>query len=241
TTDLSVSSESITNTSELVLNLQDDNQAVIDGVRLRFSPSGNTGIDGLDITKLGNIDENLALVNNGTLFTIEHRSDPEAGEEVPLFTNNWRKQDYSFVANLSNLEDTQVYLLDQYLETETLLTNGEPYSFSVDANIEASVSSSRFKLVFRNEALSFDETAAVSYRLFPNPATTQVHINTTAVNGELLKLKLYNSLGQEVYQAEKLVSDSSVILEVNQLETGVYHLEIEDKTGHKMVEKLIKQ
>ncbi|SHE31803.1 Por secretion system C-terminal sorting domain-containing protein [Psychroflexus salarius] len=240
TTDLSVSSESIANTSELVLNLQDDNQAVIDGVRLRFSPSGNPGIDGLDITKLGNIDENLALVNNGTLFTIEHRSYPEAGEEAPLFTSNWRNENYSFVANLSNLEDTQVYLLDQYLETETLLVDGQVYSFSVDANIEASVSSSRFKLVFRNEALSFDETAAVSYRLFPNPATTQVHINTIAVNGEWLKLKLYNSLGQEVYQADKLVSDSSVVLEVNQLKTGVYHLEIEDKTGHKVVEKLIK-
>ncbi|NGZ90170.1 hypothetical protein G7034_07885, partial [Psychroflexus sp. C1] len=120
------------NQMSMLLDLKNENNQIIDAIRLRFAADGITEIDAADIAKMGNIDENLASVNENSLFTIQRRNFPENDEVIPLFTNNWRNQDYSFMANLNNFGTTAVYLVDDYLGTETLLEDGQTYSFNVD-------------------------------------------------------------------------------------------------------------
>ncbi|NGZ90648.1 hypothetical protein G7034_10330, partial [Psychroflexus sp. C1] len=137
---------------------------------LRFATDGITEVDAADIAKMGNIDENLASVNENSLFTIQRRNFPENDEVIPLFTNNWRNQDYSFVANLNNFGTTAVYLVDAYLGTETLLEDGEAYHFSVDANVAESQDSQRFSLKFDTETMGVEDEDNKLFSLYPNPA-----------------------------------------------------------------------
>ncbi|NGZ90650.1 hypothetical protein G7034_10340, partial [Psychroflexus sp. C1] len=132
TTTLPKSAPFSDNQMSMLLDLKNEGNQVIDAIRLRFATDGITEVDAADIAKMGNIDENLASVNENSLFTIQRRNFPENDEVIPLFTNNWRNENYSFVPNLSNFGTTAVYLVDDYLGTETLLEDGQTYSFNVD-------------------------------------------------------------------------------------------------------------
>ncbi|MBS3739674.1 MAG: T9SS type A sorting domain-containing protein, partial [Psychroflexus sp.] len=238
---LSQSPESLSQQPQLLFNLHDEDQEVIDAIRLRFSPDGNNDIDQFDISKLGNMDENLASVNGNSLFTIQKRSLPETDEEIPLFTNNWRNENYSFTANLNNLEATDVYLVDHYLGTETLLANGDTYNFSVDANISESVNSLRFALKFDNETMGIDEQENSFFSLYPNPAKDIVNIQTNLPLGSQAKVEVYNMLGQLVISQTQAISHTSLHIGVNVLEAGVYLVKLTGQDGYSQTQELIKE
>ncbi|TKS55851.1 T9SS type A sorting domain-containing protein [Mesohalobacter halotolerans] len=238
---LSQSPESLSQQPQLLFNLHDEDQEVIDAIRLRFSPDGNNDIDQLDISKLGNMDENLASVNGNSLFTIQKRSLPETDEEISLFTNNWRNENYSFSANLNNLEATDVYLVDHYLGTETLISNGTAYSFSVDANISESVNNLRFALKFDNETMGIDEQENSFFSLYPNPAKDIVNIQTSLPLGSQATVEVYNMLGQLVISQTQAISYTSLHIGVNALEAGVYLVKLTDQDGYSQTQELIKE
>jgi hypothetical protein len=238
---LSQSPESLSQQPQLLLNLHNEDQEVIDAIRLRFSSNGINGVDGLDISKLGNIDENLASINENSLFSIERRSLPETDEEIPLFTNNWRNENYSFSANLNNLEATDVYLVDHYLGTETLISNGTAYSFSVDANISESVNNLRFALKFDNETMGIDEQEKQLFSLYPNPAKDIVNIQTSLPQGSQATVEVYNMLGQLVISQTQTISHTSIGIGVDALEAGVYLVKLTDQDGYSQTQELIKE
>ncbi|WP_171047140.1 T9SS type A sorting domain-containing protein [Mesohalobacter halotolerans] len=238
---LSQSPESLSQQPQLLFNLHNEDQEVIDAIRLRFSPDGNNDIDQLDISKLGNMDENLASVNGNSLFTIQKRSLPETDEEISLFTNNWRNENYSFSANLNNLEATDVYLVDHYLGTETLISNGTAYSFSVDANISESVSSLRFALRFDNETMGVEEQEKQLFSLYPNPAKDIVNIQTSLPLGSQATVEVYNMLGQLVISQTQTISHTSIGIGVDALEAGVYLVKLTGQDGYSQTQELIKE
>ncbi|GGE22113.1 hypothetical protein GCM10010831_23970 [Psychroflexus salis] len=230
-----------TNEMSVLFELHNDEAQIIDAIRLRFAEDADNGIDALDAFKMVNLDENLASVNENSLFTIQRRSLPENNEVISLFTNNWRNDNYSFTANLNNLGDTEVYLVDNYLATETLLTDGEAYSFSVDANIIESVSSLRFALRFDNETMSVEEQEKTFFHLYPNPVTDVVNIQTSLALGSQVKVELYNMLGQLLSSQTKIIMQTNLSLGVMHLEAGVYLVKLTDQDGHSQTQELIKQ
>ena len=238
---LSPSPESVSQHPQLLFNLQDENQEVIDAIRLRFAEDGTNGIDAFDAGKISNLDENLASVNQNSLFTIQRRSLPENNEVIPLFTNNWRNENYSFVANLNHFQATEVYLVDYYLGTETLLTNGEAYSFSLDSNISESVNALRFALKFDTETMSVEEQGNSFFSLYPNPATDVVNIQTSLALGSQVSVEVYNMLVQLMISQTKTITEASLSLGVNALEAGVYLVKLTDQDGHSQTQELIKQ
>ncbi|GGE22105.1 LamG-like jellyroll fold domain-containing protein [Psychroflexus salis] len=238
---LSLSPESLSQQPQLLFNLQDENQEVIDAIRLRFTEDTDNGIDALDVVKMGNLDENLASVNENSLFTIQRRNFPENDEVIPLFTNNWRNENYSFTANLNNLGDTNVYLVDHYLGTETLITNGEAYSFSVDTNISESVNSLRFALKFNTETMSIEEQENTFFSLYPNPARDVVNIQTSLALGSQVNIQIYNMLGQLMLSQKQTLKASSLQVDVHNYPSGIYMVKLTNETGNKQAQQLIKE
>jgi hypothetical protein len=233
TTGLNRSNADLNEQTQLLLNLQDANMQIVDAVRFRFSAVGDNSPDALDAPKLDNLDENLASVNQNNLFSIESRMLPAQDDVIPLFTNNWRNQEYSFKAELTGLENTPVYLIDTYLNTQTLLENEQSYSFTVDQNIPGSVDSNRFYLSFDAQSLTIADSVLKSIKLYPNPVKDELIIDIP-MQTNIRAVRLINVLGQVVHTA------SQPTLKLNHLKSGLYTVEIETDQG-RYIQKVIKQ
>lgn len=198
-------------------------------------------MDAADIAKMDNLDENLASVNENSLFSIQRRNFPENDEVIPLFINNWRNKDYSFMANLSNFGTTEVYLVDAYLGTETLLEDGETYSFNVDESISESVDTSRFSLKFDTETMGVEDEDNKLFSLYPNPAKDLVNIQTSLALGTTVEVKIYNMLGQQVYTAKQELKSPTLEVDVSAYNSGVYIVKLTDEAGNQQSTQLIKE
>jgi hypothetical protein len=241
TTTLPKSAPFSDNQMSLLFELQNEGNQVIDAIRLRFAADGITEVDAADISKMGNIDENLASVNENSLFTIQRRNFPENDEVIPLFTNNWRNQDYSFMANLSNFGTTAVYLVDAYLGTETLLEDGETYSFDVDESISESVDTSRFSLKFDTETMGMEDEDKKLFSLYPNPAVDVVQLQSNLTLTDKVNVSVYNMLGQQMQVKAEAISNTNLRLSLGHLASGVYIVQLTDQEGNSYTQELIKK
>ncbi len=233
TTDINAGIESENQRSELVLNLQDAANESIDGLRIRFSNAYDSGLDSSDITKFTNIDESIATINSNQLLAVEHRALPVENEEIPLSTNNWRNESYSFTVNLKNLDDYQVFLEDRFSRKQTLLENDTSYSFTVDQSNAASKDEERFYLSFKLQTLGQGTVDSASLTMYPNPVKDQLNIELDGQE-RLVQVSLYNMLGQSV-----LVSTKSSI-DVSQLAAGIYTVKVQASNGM-LTQKVVKE
>ncbi|MCO5267488.1 MAG: C10 family peptidase [Brumimicrobium sp.] len=101
-----------------------------------------------------------------------------------------------------------------------------PDAFSRNGTVVVSGGSFTDTIVVEQEAngtasvLAFDDESA--FTVFPNPFTSEAIVQfSKPVNDATLEL--YNQLGQKIYTREH-ITGSSVVLERNQLEDGVYYL-----------------
>lgn len=205
-----------------------------DAIGLRFSEDFTTfGDDDEDSGKMINPGENYAIINNG-IRAIDKQGLPEDGHEVSLAVANYEVSDYSLTFAMENKpEDLEVFLNDNYLNTKTKLSNDTVYDFTVDTSIAESKDENRFKLVFEKTTLSNESFTDADVRLYPNPVKNRLSIDLPAT-AELESVKLYNMLGQEM----KSVQSTSV--EVSDLSSGIYLVEIHTKQGQ-ITKKIIKQ
>ena len=77
-----------------------------------------------------------------------------------------------------------------------------------------------------------EESPEAAIQIWPNPTTGQIHINAETP----CDVEVRNVLGQMVMQATK-----AEVLDVSNLENGVYFLMISDRNGTKAVTKIIKE
>jgi hypothetical protein len=212
------------------LELFNSNNIKLDVLKFRFESGANNGIDDFDGGKLSNPTENLASENSNTILGIERRDIPQDNEIIPLFVNQYQFTQYELSLSLSNWDDNiDVYIVDSYLDTETLIDANQAYSFSVDSSIPESVASDRFSLKFDNTTLSVnDNTFAEGFSLYPNPSKDGMFsIKTQGLNSDNVQVKVYNLSGQEVLnQGFKTQPNGEVNINASILSTGVYLVEL---------------
>ncbi|TXK75494.1 T9SS type A sorting domain-containing protein [Mesonia sp. K4-1] len=221
-----------------------NNKTSSDGLRIKFSAQANNAIDAQDAPKFFNLDENLARIDQGNYITIENRALPYEGEVLPLFTYQYRYQDYVLQVDLTDAFNYEVYLEDAYLQTSTLLSTGTQYvNFQVDASIPASIATDRFSLSF-GKSLNINSNTAQGIQVYPNPVTgNQVYLQLPQHHGNRIELKVYNVLGQQIF--EKIVSpNAEKTLQINSIPfsaSGMYFLKMIDlENNHTYEIKLIK-
>ena len=235
---------------EIVGNLytQDNftNSGIIsDGFRIRFSEDYSNNINAYDGVKPFNIDENFGVISDSELLIVEERELPFNDEEIQLFNNNYRNENYILSLNVEEFEGLNVYLKDNFTQELTLLETGVNHiPFSVNADDESS-QEYRMALVFSNEEnLGTQITEENSLVMYPNPIKNEsLHIRLTQNFAyEDLKIKVTNMMGQQVYTSEINASGLRQIQinEANTWESGVYMISL-DNGKNTITKKIIKQ
>jgi hypothetical protein len=212
------------------LELYNNNDEKLDILKFRFEANANNSIDEFDAGKLLNPDENLASLNNTTLLSVERRDIPQNNEIVPLFINQYRFNEYKFKIDLNNWDtNINIYIIDNYLNTETLIESDQDYSFYIDSNIPESIATDRFNVSFENTSLSVGENE-IDQRLiiYPNPSEDGLfYIKTKGGFNGITNVKMTNILGQEVFNKNITVENNSEIeIHAYDLSKGIYIVEL---------------
>jgi hypothetical protein len=224
------------------LHLYNASNESVDVIKFRFQHEANNGIDEYDSRKFSNQVLNFASVSNNELLAIDRRDIPDTNDIIPLFIENYQGNQYEFRVNIENWDNNiDMYVVDSYLNTSTLIHNNQPYAFVVDATVPESMASDRFSLSFDNSTLNTqDQVFDATFRLYPNPADNGVfNIQFSTFNNDNINLKLYNILGQNVFTQNVMMDGSGkASVDVSQLSSGVYLVEI-IQNEIKLIRKLV--
>lgn len=199
-----------------------------DGLKIKFKKWGDNDLTMKDAWKFRNPDENLARMHEDAYLSIEQRSFPVDGEVLPLFLNQYRYTEYTFLAELHDLpENVSVYIYDAYLDVRTELTHNSltPVNFDIKRDVPESIAIDRFSLVFNVNDLSVEpvrNTKGIS--IYPNPSTNgNFFVSMPEIAGEEVQISLYNILGQEVYRSTGTMGDNNrMSIKANSLSAGIY-------------------
>ena len=85
------------------------------------------------------------------------------------------------------------------------------------------------------QILGVSDTEIVPLQFAPNPVKNNLELQSTIV---LQSVIIYNVLGQKVY--EKIINDTSAILDLSNLKTGNYLVKIDAETGQKVI-RIVKE
>ncbi len=182
------------------------------------------------------------------------------GVVMQILTNEENTNCYEFITDICNtlfgytcnITDTQINFdnivattLDNCWDEDNLEFSGlynlffmkndlAPFSYSIDtsrANILKLTVTNKFGdcATYFNQTVSTNETLGRPITVYPNPASDVIHFD-----GDIINLKMYNSLGQAV----KAVVNNGQI-DVSSLGNGIYYLVITGLENARKVEKVI--
>lgn len=116
-----------------------------------------------------------------------------------------------------------VFLIDNYLNTQTEITESFFYDFTVDPNVPGSIAEDRFNLMFGNTTLGIEDNRFGSdFRLFPNPTNGErFSIKTPSLSGEV-EVEITSMLGRQISVQTLQVEGNQVKVTVEGLSAGVY-------------------
>lgn len=91
------------------------------------------------------------------------------------------------------------------------------------------------------ESVFIGEKEQPTFMVYPNPATHQLHINTSENASPIVKLQIFDVLGKLVKE-EAIMDEQSLesLMDISSLSSGVYWLKIETLEG-KLTKKFLKQ
>ncbi len=87
-------------------------------------------------------------------------------------------------------------------------------------------------------SLSNTEFDSVNTLIYPNPSNEMIHIELNKESKKIKKILIYDILGKEVKKVEP-IHEKEVEINISELLSGVYMIEITNETNLKQVKKLI--
>lgn len=87
-------------------------------------------------------------------------------------------------------------------------------------------------------SLSNTEFDSVNTLIYPNPSNEMIHIELNKESKKIKKILIYDILGKEVKKVER-IHEKEVEINISELLSGVYMIEITNETDLKQVKKLI--
>jgi len=195
-----------------------------DAFGLRFDSQFTTPADPAeDIAKFVNDAESIAVNNNG-LQAIDKQGMPNLGDVIQLETSGYTTSQYSLLFMMENAPNgIGVFINDAYLGTQTEISDGFVFDFTVDPNIPESIAADRFSLVFDNTTLGVEDNSfGANFSLYPNPVSNgSFSIRTPGLSGEV-SLEISNILGQNVSIQTLQLTGNEVEVDAKGLAGGVY-------------------
>ncbi|MEB3150831.1 MAG: T9SS type A sorting domain-containing protein [Sphaerospermopsis sp.] len=211
----------------LQLNVTSDDTIFWDQFVLRNREDAIETKDAMDANKMENPDVNFySTTNNNDKFAIDHRP-LTANSVINLGFNT--TSDYHFTFKVANLDmpGYEVYLMDKFLNKQTLLTSSTAYHFTTSADAN-SKGLNRFQLVFNKVASGSQEmNISNNFVAYPNPASSEINISLTTANKGIYQFGLYNQLGKELTAGNFNFSSNPIqTLNIEALATGVYFIKV---------------
>jgi hypothetical protein len=203
-----------------------------DGVGIAFSTSFSKSVkDHEDVSKLGNTDENLSVLQSGKFLSIAGIALPQTADTLQLSVNNLLSQQYVLqVEGKEFSSDVDAWLLDRYTRTETRvnLTGIVSYSFGIDNNA-GSKDAQRFQLLFKKPQATVPVTLSngLEVSLAPNPASSYVQVSWQNKELGSTVVRVVSMEGQVLYsQSLGMLQSGQIKLPVDRLSKGVYTVEL---------------
>ncbi|NBC58417.1 MAG: T9SS type A sorting domain-containing protein [Bacteroidetes bacterium] len=185
------------------INLRDNNNQLVDGVRIVYDNSYSSIINQNDAKKAWNFNESITVYSKDTHLSIEKRNLPSAIDTSQIQIFNYTKNEYSLNLDFKTNAQTNVeaYLHDQYTQNliEILPNQITDYDFLVDQNIPETTSPQRFQIIYDETTLGIDDFDT-EFNLYPNPMTS----NTLYIDGILKniegieRVELFSIQGQKI-------------------------------------------
>ena len=173
--------------------------------------------------------------NVGIAFTVQALSNSNMNDiTIPLGINANQGQNITFSIAESDIPGSiNIYLEDRLNNIFTLLNNND-YSFTADTNLS---STGRFYLRFESDALSIVEQSLEGLQIYADATNKAININ-----GQLhsrTNFNIYDINGRILTTKPLEITSTYQSIDVSQLSTGIYIVELISNTNEKRIEKLI--
>jgi Secretion system C-terminal sorting domain len=154
-------------TLELNMYTKDANGAdyLADGVMLNFDNTYSAAIDNLDVRKISNTYDNLAIKNGNYNLVVERRPNLVQTDTINLSITGMRTAAYRFEIDPSvlNYPGLEAQLKDKFLQSETPMSFGAVTTYNFDiTSAAASKAADRFMIVFKQAATTNFTTIAAT-------------------------------------------------------------------------------
>ncbi|WP_296385190.1 T9SS type A sorting domain-containing protein [Winogradskyella sp.] len=208
-----------------------------------FTESSSLGLDpGYDASLLGGTAPTFALYshlvqdNADVPMAVQALGETDYSDvTIPLGVNANQGEQLTFNITANTLPNTVEVYLDDTIESTTTLLNSSDYILTPNANL---IGTGRFFLRFMKDALSTPENNFDSLNIFTNKAD-----KTIVIAGQLLeatKANIYDLQGRIVGVTSLDTSKRSQSIDVSNLSTGVYIVQLSNAMQTKSQKVIIR-
>ncbi|CAM3356308.1 T9SS type A sorting domain-containing protein [Aequorivita lipolytica] len=155
-------------------------------------------------------------------------------------------QDYALTLAFCDLQENTTFegiYLSFFFDPTTQDPYSEPFLYSIVINgnektlILENINGD--KAIYGDQILSSENFQNLYFAIHPNPTKNELFLTSTNTSGNL-KIKIFNIEGK-LLSTQTLEFEKRVSLDVSQLSSGIYFLDIEDGNGNSTIKKFIKE
>lgn len=221
---------------QIKVHYTDANDKQMDEVAIKY------GKESFDIVSMNSGSNYITTVKNNQYLVVNAKkeNDLEQEHEIALNVVSTVNGNYKlgFTVTEELAANNEVYLKDNYTHTLTNikeLKNG--YVFTTDNNITATKGTGRFSVVVKPNSFS-NILADNTVKLYPNPVINELQVETKA-QSSIVAVKIINIEGKVVMQQK--VNTTLLKLNVANLQSGIYTLELISDNAEVSTQKFVKQ
>ena len=207
------------------------------------STSFNGNFDATKITLSNTVTPTVYGVVSGSNYAVKGLPVVTTETVMPLMINVPANGNYEFnFKSLRNVDNYNVYLIDNVANTSTLVHTNDVVSFNMNANY----SGQRFSIRFAPTSVTSVKGSAnaETVTVYPNPATGStmfINLNNVSTEGDA-KTTLVNQLGQVVSTSSTQVvaGNQQMSISLNGIASGIYTVTVQTPT-QKVTRKVVVQ
>ena len=145
--------------------------------------------------------------------------------------------------DMSTFDKTfDAYLIDHFLNKNTLIKEDVIYSFNIDTNNLFTYGGTRFEIVFGESKTSYENILhrknEMQLSVYPNPATDILNVNINNVNFKNSNVSITNVSGQQIINTNMSGANAQINIEI--LSNGVYFVTVSNEKGFNKTVKFVK-
>lgn len=222
-------------TSALTINVS-SNGVHYDKLQLQFKEVGTAGSN-IDFSKLPNTILDFYSIDGSINRSVSELEMKE--QTIPLGITSSALQGFTFTISENTIPSGfEASLVDNLLNTTTVLAPATNYDFSIDASAN-SQGNSRFFITLKSKSLSVQNNSLDSkIILWPNPVHNQFYVLNNLQEGNVT-FKIYSISGQFILSENAVAGSTSTINTIGWA-PGVYLIEATND-GNKTTKQLIIQ